>query len=117
MHRWISWRSRSLQIMPLCIARLAADNNIAPNNRKDSFNGGVKAIDRKRMIELLNGDYLSREYQAVISLCELQPGRWGVLRDTWTSPKRTRKKHAAEELDHALENFSPKSITSVECRP
>jgi bacterioferritin len=57
-----------------------------------------KPIDRKKMIELLNGD-LSREYQAVIAYVNYSQVIKGAA---YMDIAKELEKHAAEELDHAL---------------
>jgi bacterioferritin len=57
-----------------------------------------KAIDRKKMIELLNGD-LSREYQAVIAYVNYSQVIKGAA---YMDIAKELEKHAAEELEHAL---------------
>src|ERR1700728_2331970 len=62
-----------VEVYKLCpfALRLAADNNIAPNNRKDSFNGNVqgnrpKKDDRtsqRRSVPRISGGHRIRELQ------------------------------------------------------
>lgn len=57
------------------------------------------AIDRKKMIKLLNED-LSREYQAVIAYVVYSQAIKGA---EYMSIAKELEKHAAEELSHALQ--------------
>jgi bacterioferritin len=58
----------------------------------------TNAIDRARMIELLNED-LSREYQAIIAYVNYSQVLKGAQ---YMDIARELEKHAAEELSHAL---------------
>jgi bacterioferritin len=58
----------------------------------------TEAIDRKKMIELLNED-LSREYQAVIAYTVYSQVLKGAQ---YMQIAKELEKHASEELDHAL---------------
>jgi len=58
----------------------------------------AEAMDRKKLIELLNED-LSREYQAIIAYVNYSQVLKGAQ---YMDVAKELEKHATEELDHAL---------------
>src|SRR5712675_1574575 len=74
------------------------DRRARPNSFQRGPSMAEKAVDRKRLIQLLNHD-LSREYQAIIAYVVYSQVLKGAA---YMNIAKELEKHAKEELGHAL---------------